>query len=1274
MPDREIQTRSRTVQSGHPPTPPVPTKPRASGRRKPKPPLEPSNDADVQAPAPKQSKKKKTPAHKNNHDGEVPAPERKRKKKSPNDDGVDVPAPEKNQSKQKPPAQNADVELHPVCPDSPPRPAAATTSAPSSRVASETTLSENQEAPSTAARTAPATDANRPAVVPRSGTDRAAIRQRITELEQQKAKKNDSSTPGVATSSVEAGASRPQPRARYQGAPAHHAFGLDSNTKSLPSGAAPRYAADSRSRTTTESLPSGATPRYAAGSRSRTTTESLPSGAALRYAADFRSRTTTESLPSDAALRYAAETDAETTDAPAASAEPFDDIDKVYYQDDLDETSLSKQVKTEPIMSWDSDWLGRENITNVDSDVDEPLEPQYHHAPVDEGSSRGRRPTRAAAPRRRGTPSRSVDSRGDGSSDPYEDLEDQMDEVDDDEGEGDSSPSKPTRKTTEKRASTKAAQDKVNAKAKGQGKGAAKAKQKGKGKGKGKGKQKEDDQANGEDSSSESEDEEDDGTKPHKRGPIPSNVKDTAVAIQEKYYADIEALAASCGKPAKSLFEMLGSTIKKPRKWTSWNVWQSRNAEMNPYDGSIPLTEYTEQSRAAYEKAMNFDATFTREMSKNSEAVFKRLPYLKEWREKLEKQAVAQLREKGKLRGKIQKEMQPVLHVAEYLLQTYGVWLSGYVVDPNNEASHSFGVGKTYEIYKEQENIEQRVVELGHILGNIELKRRGRVAHALPAAADTDEDERHGRDSHRHLLSAVLSRQLYDRCREVNPKLVPSDPAKFRMPWKAPFCDLAWAAKCRLINFPTALWEARQVIGDQFEIKKVKAKTFKDFMPDFIQANRPQEQDDDDYVDPSQVMVIVPWDAYELQLPLGSQREVPLVVLDDGKTALRSVKHSGAYDKAVEQERKKRAKASKPQPKSKAKSTSAKHQSAQYSDDEAQYDEHQPQYENDDDQQHYDGDQPQYENDDDQQHYDGDQQVYDGDHPQYEDDEQPPYDNAYDWDHTTNEARGHYERDGHPERRRPIPNNERHERSKHHGGYDQGYEHHSRQRATDVRRANHVSPRAGPSNHHEQHYHGRRRSPPPRSPPPSPPPPRARALAPATRPRGATALPPPRTDVRPTHASSSKGVDRNSGAQGRDGQSDSWPPRSAHVPQVQSALPHIDFTARNGEGKRKRQHEPAVDDAGELKRQKMEETVKKKSQPTLLKCRFIVDKNDIGKSKIWYANGLTTASHPTKADRYTYIHDGQKAGAKMPANMTPIIYADGERARYQSEVELQALY
>ena len=73
--------------------------------------------------------------------------------------------------------------------------------------------------------------------------------------------------------------------------------------------------------------------------------------------------------------------------------------------------------------------------------------------------------------------------------------------------------------------------------------------------------------------------------------------------------------------------------------------------------------QYTEQSRAAYEEALSFDDTFTLEMSKDSEAVFKRLPDLKEWRDKLEKQAVAQLREKGKLRGKIQKEMQPVLHI-----------------------------------------------------------------------------------------------------------------------------------------------------------------------------------------------------------------------------------------------------------------------------------------------------------------------------------------------------------------------------------------------------------------------------------------------------------------------------------------------------------------------------------------------------------------------------------------------------------------------------------
>ena len=72
------------------------------------------------------------------------------------------------------------------------------------------------------------------------------------------------------------------------------------------------------------------------------------------------------------------------------------------------------------------------------------------------------------------------------------------------------------------------------------------------------------------------------------------------------------------------------------------------------------------------------------------------------------------------------------------------------------------------------------------------------------------------------------------------------------MPWKAPFCDLAWAAKCRFINYPAALNEVRQIVGDNFEIKKIKANAFKDFMPDFIQANRPQQEDDDDYVDPSQ--------------------------------------------------------------------------------------------------------------------------------------------------------------------------------------------------------------------------------------------------------------------------------------------------------------------------------------------------------------------------------------------------------------------------------------
>lgn len=75
------------------------------------------------------------------------------------------------------------------------------------------------------------------------------------------------------------------------------------------------------------------------------------------------------------------------------------------------------------------------------------------------------------------------------------------------------------------------------------------------------------------------------------------------------------------------------------------------------------------------------------------------------------------------------------------------------------------------------------------------------------------------------------------------------------MKWGPKFLDIAFESKCRIKNYPAALEDQRHIIGQRFELKKIRAETFKEFMPALAKANRQRKQDDDDTV-----MEIVPWD------------------------------------------------------------------------------------------------------------------------------------------------------------------------------------------------------------------------------------------------------------------------------------------------------------------------------------------------------------------------------------------------------------------------------
>lgn len=82
------------------------------------------------------------------------------------------------------------------------------------------------------------------------------------------------------------------------------------------------------------------------------------------------------------------------------------------------------------------------------------------------------------------------------------------------------------------------------------------------------------------------------------------------------------------------------------------------------------------------------------------------------------------------------------------------------------------------------------------------------------------------------------------------------DKTRFQMRWGVKFIDAAREGKCRIINYPTALRDASQIIGSAaFSLKKIKSATFETFMDELVKANASSSTSDDD----DNVMCLVSW-------------------------------------------------------------------------------------------------------------------------------------------------------------------------------------------------------------------------------------------------------------------------------------------------------------------------------------------------------------------------------------------------------------------------------
>ncbi|KAJ7197669.1 hypothetical protein B0H12DRAFT_1081711 [Mycena haematopus] len=419
-----------------------------------------------------------------------------------------------------------------------------------------------------------------------------------------------------------------------------------------------------------------------------------------------------------------------------------------------------------------------------------------------------------------------------------------------------------------------------------------------------------------EDQDDQANDADDDSDMGYRAGPIPTAVKEQLYQLYEDFSEKVDQLAQTCGKSSAALHrELGGTTMKRVRGLTPWNIWQRFFAEKTPK--TEREANFNRQSRAAFIAELGPD--FPSESIDNSEAVFGKLPWLLEWHQNLEANAVAYLREKGRLKRKLQNEVKPVTRLAEQLANSYNVHLWGFVIDPDGDGSFVFGASEGFkEMRKEQMvNLNQQIKDQEHMMGSIAMRKRGLHGHAKSIQNLGRHQNEKLRDTYRRQLATILGGQLWHMCDQAGTLVgLETDKSKFSMKWSVKFVDVAREAKCRLIHYPNALRDANHIIGTHnFHVKSIKAATFAQFMPALVAANSVGGASNED------VMEIVAWDEDELSLPLEEQGEVPVVVDEEGKALVR-VKSSEVWVKQVKKDAEKAAKTSKP--KAKKKKTAAR--------------------------------------------------------------------------------------------------------------------------------------------------------------------------------------------------------------------------------------------------------------------------------------------------------------------------------------------------------------
>ncbi|KAJ7851455.1 hypothetical protein B0H13DRAFT_2360112 [Mycena leptocephala] len=392
------------------------------------------------------------------------------------------------------------------------------------------------------------------------------------------------------------------------------------------------------------------------------------------------------------------------------------------------------------------------------------------------------------------------------------------------------------------------------------------------------------------DSAADSNSNSDDGDYAKKPGQISEETRECLFELESQFKGDI-----------------LGVQQKSTRATSAWNVFQLWYSQVKGNPGHLQGAAYSAAVKAAFLAACGPDAKWGKDTLDIAN-----IPWLDEWQKGIAAQAVINFRKGNKLKRKLQKELEPVLGIGKMLLENYGVHMIGSIVDIDGQASLYFGVGDDYKEFRDRHKmvLGQQMKNMEHEFGVMDRRKRALEAHDQPPLIEftgnlAGRDKEKIRDMHQRAFARIMGGMLQRHQKAIGAIPDDVDAQQYKMKWGVKFLDEAFNAKCHIINYPPSLEDDNFIISStRFDVKKIKTETFKKFLPGLVKSARVDKRDngDDDGKDEDDEIVV--WDEDELALPLEDQQDIPLVI-SVGGAALRCVKHSPVYDKALQKEREK---------------------------------------------------------------------------------------------------------------------------------------------------------------------------------------------------------------------------------------------------------------------------------------------------------------------------------------------------------------------------------